>query len=152
MVRGSLAASTRGDLWACASELEEMALGGGAVAGGERVSSVFDLGDTFFSAPGQALRHLLALLGQGEEEGRIFSYLSNHARTLLAVKSYLAAGRPIPASARIHPYVIKKASAQVRSIETRDLIKNLSRLLREDLEIKTGVSRARDSLFRLLLR
>lgn len=147
----ALAVSTRGDLWRVHNELEKMALGGGVAAGSGRESVIFDLGDTFFSAPRQALRHLFSLLAHGEEEGRIFSYLSNHARTLLMVKSHLAGGRPIPAGAKIHPYVIKKASAQVRMLQLRDLVQNLSHFLQEDLRIKTGVARANDSLLRLLL-
>lgn len=145
-------AAKGGDLWVIGSELDKLIVSrGGALARPAAEPVIFDLGDTFFSAPGRALGHLLALLGHGEEEGRIFSYLSNHVRTLLMVKSHIDSGRPVPAGAKIHPYVVKKASRQVGMLSLADLVGKLSSFLREDVRIKTGATRAKDSLFRLLL-
>ena len=146
-------AAKGGDLWSLHNELEKLAVSGKGMAHGGpiRESVIFDLGDTFFSSPREALRHLLQLLARGHEDNRIFAYLVNHAHTLLVVKSHLESRRPVAYSAKIHPYVIKKASAQARALSLRDLVRNLSRFLEEDLRIKTGITRARDSLMRLAL-
>jgi DNA polymerase III delta subunit len=148
----SALAVKNGDLWSLRNEMEKLAVNPGARSPGASIgeSVIFDLGDTFFSSPVQALRHLLELLARGEEEGRIFSYLASHARTLLIVKSYLTARGSITAGLKIHPYVIKKASLVVRTLSLRDLIGNLKRFLEEDRRIKTGITRPVDSLMRLV--
>lgn len=150
----SLMLASRGaDLWAITSELDKLAVGGqGGAIGieGAAESSIFDLGDTFFATPRRALRHLVGVLTYGEEDNRVFAYLANHCRTLLTLKSYLETRRPVPASAKIHPYVIKKASQAVRVLSLNDLRRGLGRFFAEDVKIKTGVAKPAESLFRLL--
>ena len=113
--------------------------------------SVFRLGDTFFSDRREALRSLLRLLGQGHEDFNLFAYLSNHARTLLTVRHYLDNKKPVSPRHGIHPFVVKKASAVVRSIPSPKLQEALHRFLEEDHKIKVGVAKPKDSLFSLLL-
>ena len=150
----AFASAGRGDLWAIGNELEKTAVSRGNTgpAGARRGSVIFDLGDTFFSAPREALGHLFALSAQGEDEMGIFAYLAKHARILLAVKSCLDAGLPAAGPPGTHPVVIKKATAAVRGLSLEALLRNLADFLKEDVRIKTGVSRAKDSLLRMLAR
>lgn len=150
----ALARASSGDLWAIHNELEKrvLAQGSGAAVGRAAEARIFDLGDAFFSAPPQALRHLAALLHGREEPYGIFAYLANHIRTLLLVKSHAESGRLIPASFKIHPYVIKKASAAVRGLGIEDLRQRLFSFFEEDLRVKTGINRPEDSLVRLVIR
>lgn len=113
-------------------------------------SSVFRLGDTFFSSRREGLRSLLELLDQGHDDFNLFSYLANHARKLMVIKSFADTGRAIPASYGIHPYVAKKASQLVRSMPEENLRRGLSRFFEEDLKIKIGQSRPKESLIQML--
>jgi len=145
-------ASSGSNLWALSNELEKRALSNEALTGSRLpVTTVFDLGDTFFSSPRSGLLHMACLLHQGQDEFNLFSYLANHARTLLKVKAYAAADQPIPASTGLHPYVIKKASELVRALSLEDLRRRLQGFFAEDLKIKTGAAKPAESLLRLLL-
>lgn len=146
-------AAKGGDLWAIANELDKLAVsdrgeksGGAALAA--RTPKVFDLGDTFFSAPRQGLRHLLSLLSHGHEDMHLFSYLTNHARTLLAVKISQETHQPLKLG--IHPFVVKKASQIVRTLSRDQLHSFFCRFFEEDWRIKVGLSRPQDSLIRML--
>lgn len=112
--------------------------------------AIFKLGDVFFTSQKEARRRLLELLASGHDEWHVFSYLANQARTLLLVKSYMEAREPVPAHHKIHPFVIKKASAAVRGFSTEKLRQMLQGFLEEDLRIKTGLSTPKDSLLRLI--
>ncbi len=112
---------------------------------------IFRLGDNFFSSSREGLRSLLQLLNQGHDEMNIFSYLANHARSLLTIKAYAERNQPLPSSAGIHPYVAQKAAAIVRPHTTFSLTTIFKRFFQEDAKIKTGLSKPRESLFRLLL-
>ncbi|MEK7542028.1 MAG: hypothetical protein AAB533_04220 [Patescibacteria group bacterium] len=149
--RTALAMSCGGDLWTGSQEIEKAALGraAGAAAPAAR-HSVFDLGDSFFLAPVPARRILLSLIRAGEDEMGLFTYLASHARKLLVIKSYSERGVSPPASAKIHPFVVKKASRQVAMLSLENLTRALSRFLEEDRRIKTGMSTARESLLRML--
>lgn len=138
------------NLWAVVNEIEKIAVGGSARAPVRAAPSVFDLGDAFFSSPRDARRILLPLLAAGEDEMRVFSYLVGHARTLLMVKASMERGSSLPAAAKIHPFVAKKASRQVGMLSVTDLVRILRRFLDEDRKIKTGASSGRESLLRLL--
>lgn len=144
-------ASFGSDLWALANELDKLRVGGATSGKRQATSSVFHLGDTFFLSTRDALRHLFSLFSQGEDEFGIFSYLANHARTLLAVRSYADEGKPVAALHRIHPFVIKKASAMVRMLPVSHFHLSLRNFFEEDWKIKTGVSGLKESLLRLLL-
>ncbi len=141
------------DLWALAGEIEKIAVAGGAVRAPEgvrRASSVFDLGDTFFSSRRAALGHLVSLLDQGEDEMPIFSYLAGYCRTLLILKISAEQGEQVPAALGIHPFVVKKAARLAAGLERDALIKIFRRFFSEDVAIKTGSSKPQESLLSIL--
>lgn len=112
--------------------------------------NIFRLGDTFFSSQREALRDLLHLLHRGHDDFNLFSYLANHARTLLIVKDYTDKGKPVLSSLGLHPYVIKKAAMLVRLLPIHHLHNALVRFFEEDYRIKTGALKPKDSLLRSL--
>ncbi|QQG44901.1 MAG: hypothetical protein HYW89_02710 [Candidatus Sungiibacteriota bacterium] len=142
------------DLWAISSELDKIAVANpqSATTNPQTIDerSIFQLGDTFFVSRREALFNLLGLLAQGENELGIFSYLVNHARTLLTVKTYTSENRVVPASLGIHPFVVKKAAAVSRGLPVEHLRSTMGRFLEEDFKIKTGLTKPAESLFRLL--
>ena len=83
---------------------------------------------------------------------RVFAYLAGTARTALAVKFASDAGRPLPPSYKIHPFVLKKTAAAVRDIPTAVLARRLARFFAEDVKIKTGLIRPADALLRMIIR
>lgn len=111
---------------------------------------IFRLGDTFFTSPRAALKVLLRLLRKGEDDLRIFSYLANHARTLVTVKAHVDEKRPMPSNLGIHPFVVKKAHGILRVLPKETLYAALHRFFEEEHKIKTGATKARDSLTRML--
>lgn len=141
-----------GNLWAAANELEKRALHAPpwGRSQGAGVRTVFELGDTFFSAPRAALRILLELLDQGENEIGLFSFLANHARLLLLVKSAPAGGIRPPKAGKLHPYRLRKAAATARTLSEEQLRGFLERFFEEEHRIKIGASKPKDSLLRML--
>lgn len=144
------------DLWAVSNELDKIAAGSSAEfknlpQAGSRSVNIFTLGDTFFTSKKEALRILLGLMHDGHDEFNIFSYLANHARTLLTVKAYSEMREPVLVSHGIHPFVIKKAAAVVRGLSMMELRRVFQRFFEEDLKIKIGLSTPRDSLFGMLV-
>ncbi len=137
-------------LRAFCQKVQEFSAVGGSASGGKE-ASVFALGDTFFVAKREALRNLLKLISQGHDDFNLFSYLANHARKLLVIKSYDEQGKAVPASSGIHPYVAKKAVSMVRSFSREQLHYFFRRFFEEDHRIKTGISRPQDSLLAMLL-
>lgn len=142
------------DLWAVTRELDKL-----MVAGNEAMlekenafdeKKIFDLADTFFSQRKIALQVLLQLLHQGEDEFGIFTYLANHARKLLIIKSYLENRQPVPSSLGIHPYIVQKSSSILREIPMKKLEKILVRFFEEDGKIKIGLSSPQESLLNIL--
>lgn len=112
--------------------------------------SVFEIGDVFFTSKQIALKKLLFLLSQGFDEFNIFSYLANHARNLLIVKSYLDARRPVSPDHKIHPFVIKKATALARGISQERLKLYMRRFFEADIMIKTGIMKPGDAIINIL--
>lgn len=112
--------------------------------------AIFRLGDTFFTSPREGLRTLLGMLHEGHDDFNIFSYLANHARTLVTVKHYSGSGKNVSASHGLHPYVVKKALSVVREIRAEKLHGILRQFFEGDLKAKTGIVKPRDSLLRLL--
>ena len=144
------------DLWAVANEMEKIAVALAparvpTAVGTRAPSSVFDLGDAFFSSRGAALRHLLNLLEQGEDELPLFSYLANHARTMLILKISAEERKPPPPTLAIHPYVIKKTARLVAGLDRDTLLGASRRFFEEDVAIKTGGTTPRDALVRMIL-
>lgn len=157
-----LAATAGDDLWALHNEIEKMAVASTRPVPRDpyletrdtrygKDVTVFQLGDTFFSNARTALGYLLSLLAQGEDEMRVFAYLTGHARTLLLAKSYLDERRPVSPAHKIHPFVVKKASRQVGTLSQSQLVRRLSVFLDEDAKIKTGLVRPEESLVRMII-
>lgn len=146
-------ASLGGDLWQTVNELDKMVLVQGAGLNGQvaREQNIFHLGDTFFVSPKTALGALLSLLYQGHDDFNLFSYLGNHGRTLLTVKTYLDKKMSVPAHHRLHPYVIKKASALARGLSQEKLRALPGKFFEEDFKVKVGLSQPKESLLRILL-
>ena len=143
-----------GDLWAISNELDKIGLleDGGTTTPLFSERTVFQLSDTFFTHPKDALRHLLALLHHGHDEFQLFSYLASHNRKLLLIKHHLDQKRAIPKDLGIHPYVVQKTSPILRQVPSGHLEEFLQRFFSEDVKIKTGLARPVESLFRLLIR
>ncbi len=143
-----------GDLWRVANELAKREASGiaGADTRIQSPSTIFSLGDAFFSAPRQAMFHLLSILRAGEDGIGIFSYLSNHARTLFTVKAFAEKGAVIPQAFGIHPFVAKKASAIVRAMPLSYFPRLMRRFWEEDAKVKTGESNPEDSLIHILIK
>ncbi len=153
-------ASFGSNLWAITNELEKCTLAGSVdeTDGSARrrhrernnQSNLFGLGDTFFAAPREAMRHLVELFETGHDESTVFNYMANHARTLLIVKSYLVGNERVSDRHGIHPFVIKKASLAVGALSFERLTAILREFFEEDWRIKTGLSRPYESLLRIL--
>lgn|SRR3989338_2524233 len=139
-----------GDLWKIANEIEKLSLGNRVSQKSVLRGSIFDLGDALLLHPKQSLPALLSLLRGGYDEFELFSYASSHMRKLFLTKWFSEKREPIPASAGIHPFVAKKASAQVRTIPIKELSKKFLEYFEEDRKIKTGISGPRESLFSVL--
>ena len=144
------------DLWVIANEIEKLAVsrtsevGGRGLEVGARQSTIFALGDAFFSDRRAALGHLFSLLENGADDRELFSYLVNHLRTLLIVQAYALRGEPVPQSLGIHPYVVKKTLTLAREIGQERLEKMFSAFFEEDVRVKTGGDRPQESLIRIL--
>lgn len=145
------------DLWSLSGELDKIAI---SYDGNEskdtkfkslKNPTIFDLGDTFFTSRREALRLLLTLLNQGQDDFNIFSYLANHCRTLLIVKVYTKLQQSVPAHHGLHPFVIKKAAQTVRGLSLENLQRVLKYFFEEDLKIKIGLSKPKEALLRILL-
>ena len=144
-------ASFGGDVWKITNELEKLLLTGKSSAGAqEKELTIFNLGDSFFISKKDALHTFHRLIDSGQDEFGIFSYLANHLRTLYTIKFYSERNRPIPSSQKIHPFVVKKASALVRSLSLKRLARLMTNFFEEDVKIKIGLSRPKDSLVRIL--
>jgi len=140
------------NLWSLSNELDKLALSSLPAASRKLPAnvSIFSIGDTFFSSRQHAIRSALQLLHQGHDDHSMFSYLANHARTLLTVKSFSEKRQPVPHSFGIHPYVVKKASSLVRPLSVGSLRACLHCFFEEDHKIKTGLAKPKDSLFTIL--
>ena len=142
-----------GDLWAVAGEIEKIAVRAGLDAGrasARAMSTVFNLGDSFFSSPRAGLRHLLVLQEQGEDAHRIFSYLANYLRTVLAVKAAVEERRPVPPALEIKDFVAKKAGRLSAGMDRGVLAQKFRRFFEEDDAIKTGGTGAEEAILRIL--
>lgn len=141
------------DLWALANELDKISAGGEAFIQNNlsRKKTVFDLADTFFISRQQGLHNLFQLWHQGEDESAVFGYLANHSRKLITIKNYAEKKQLPPAKYGIHPFIVKKSSPVLRQIPVGKLESYPRKFFEEDLKVKTGSSRHRDSLIQLTL-
>jgi DNA polymerase III delta subunit len=150
-----LAAIGGDDLWAVHNAMEKMAVEPPETRTDNRRTAadatVFQLGDVLFGHPKTALGLLSALLAQGEDEMRIFSYLVGAGRTALVVRSALDAERPVSPAHRIHPFVLKKTATAVRGLTMRETVRRLALFWDADVKIKTGLSGPVDALYRIIV-
>lgn len=139
------------DLWRISNELEKLAASE-TLARAERKhsSTIFSLGDTFFTSRGRALSHLGNLSQDGEDGIALFSYLANHLRTLFVIRRFHDEKKAVPAAFGIHPYVQKKAGAIAQGIPMTRFKFLFRRFFEEDRKIKTGESTPEDSLVRIM--
>ena len=140
------------DLWMVSNELDKCALALRDIhVYNKENHTVFNLGDVFFSSKQKALLVLSKLVSRGEDDFQIFSYLLNYNRTLIAVRSYLENGKSVPQTAGIHPFVVKKASLLVRTLNLEHLCRAFAGFLEEDFKIKIGISKPKESLVFMLI-
>lgn len=111
---------------------------------------IFKLGDTFFTSRPLALRTLLDLFHGGHDGFQVFSYLANHARTILLVREALDR-KALPAIPGIHPFVLKKATALARTLDGARMRKQFLGFFHADRNIKTGQSKPEEALVNLML-
>ncbi|MBI4137747.1 MAG: hypothetical protein HY472_00675 [Candidatus Sungbacteria bacterium] len=141
------------DSWGIVNELEKRALGSTHSSSAPRApATVFQLGDAFFSSPGQCLSLAARLIDAGEDPARLFSYLANYVRTVALVRAYADRRLHPPAFFKIHPFVVKKSSAHGRSTSFERLSAFLQKFFDEEHKIKTGVASPREALERILAR
>lgn len=152
--REELAALVSGgsDLWKTANELEKIAVGkSGKISVDGHSLNIFQLGDSFFSAPRRAITVLLGLLDAGQDEFGLFSYLANQTRTLALVQSYLGRAQAVPATLGIHPFVIKKTTALARHLPWNFAAQRLKTFFEEDWKNKTGILKPKESLLLMIV-
>lgn len=142
------------DSWSAVQEIEKMAVGGRASGNGmfTKIPTSFDLGDVFFTDKKRALGilHQMFIHINSEEEFKLFSYLSNLSRTLMAIKQCTEQKKQVPPWLGIHPFVVKKTAVLVRALTPAQCADFVSRFFEEDFRIKIGLSQPRDSLVRML--
>ncbi|MDP3710816.1 MAG: hypothetical protein Q8R29_03810 [bacterium] len=141
------------DLWAVSNEMDKMLVEGGSYEKPDEFkgTNAFGLGDSFFTSRKQGLNDLLQLSEQGENEFNLFSYLANHCRTVLLVKYYTERKQPVPAGHKIHPFVVKKATASSRNLSFNQLVSKFKNFFEEDFKIKTGQTVPVESITKILL-
>lgn len=141
------------DLWAVSNEMDKMMVEGGSYEKPDELkeTNAFGLGDSFFTSKKQGLGDLLQLSQQGENEFNLFSYIANHCRTVLLVKYYTEKKQPVSAAHKIHPYVVKKATAISRNLSFNQMASKFKNFFEEDFKIKTGSKTPRESLIHLTL-
>ena len=139
------------DLWRISNELGKLSASG-TLARAERKhsSTIFSLGDTFFTSRSRALGHLANLFEDGEDGVALFSYLANHLRTLFIVRHFTDEKKSVPAVFGIHPYVQKKAGAIAQGMPISRFKMLFRRFFEEDRKIKTGERTPEDSLIRIM--
>jgi len=141
------------DLWALENELDKFVVADDMAVKGEEYSSknVFDLGDSFFISKKTGLRVLSELLEKGEDDFNLFAYLVNHNRRLLMAKDCVSKGVALSPAYGLHPFVVKKTCSLAKSISLNHLLSGYNRFLEEDVKIKTGLTRPKNSLMEMLL-
>lgn len=149
----SLLASCGDDLWRLKNELDKIEVGGFTAVNPKREEVIFNLSDNFLKNKKEALLSLINLLKSGEDEFRLFSFIAGHFRNLLKVGSATKLHKSlniVTANLRLHPFVVKKAVAEVLGRDENFFRKMFYRIFREDLAIKTGESTPQTSLIKLL--
>lgn len=158
--RRSLSISTRevlellssdSDLWRISNELDKKEVSKNhEVAPAIPEVSIFTVGENFFQNPRLGAISLLEFFSQGQDDMGLFSYLTNQARTMVAMKAVDEDKKNLPTSLGIHPFVARKAAMLVRGTSRDLLVGKLKNFLHEDWKIKIGLTKPRESLFRII--
>jgi len=121
---------------------------------GARGPGIFRFLDELSERRPRALASLQALLGDGEDPGRIFFMIVAQVRALLAVKSLAGEGRnpkEIAAETGQYPWLVKKRLQQVKNFSEEELIELLYLLQEEDAKIKRGEEEPEAALYKIAL-
>ncbi|EKD49148.1 MAG: hypothetical protein ACD_63C00254G0005 [uncultured bacterium] len=97
----------------------------------------------------ESLRLLHENFEQGQNEQYLLAMISYQFRNLIQVKDLLARGNGQPEIKRkmkMHPFVVRKTSAQAAKFDLADLKNAYDKLLRTDFEMKTGRVEQRTAL------
>lgn len=143
------------DQWRLSSELDKLILTANpvtaaqvetAITVGNAETQIFSLLDALAGGKSQeALGQLQNLLQAGEDELYILSMLAYQFRTLLLIKSGLAA------DAGINPYVIRRQTANAKRFSLLQLQEMLTKILATDFSIKQGKIDPRTGVTMLIL-
>lgn len=147
--------SLGGDSWRIVNEMEKMALARSDCGKKEQAqdrADIFQLGDVFFTAKRDAARIFHNLIARGSDDFGIFSYLANHARTLLLIKTCAKMRAPVPPHFGIHPYVIKKSSLLARGLSQEQVSESLKKFYEADVCIKKGITTPKEAILSMLAR
>lgn len=133
-----LAARFGPDLWALAQELEKVSSGWQERTALREEEKVWSFTDEFFRQRRASVRYLERLLEAGYEPIYILGALAGALRTLTLVADGLERGNLRAATAKLHPYVVKKNAELARRLRRSDISDYFFALLSADLEQKTG--------------
>lgn len=118
-------------------------------------ANIFDLTDALGNRRGrdaiQVLRDMLVL---GEPALKITATLVKHIQNLILVKDYRSQGwndTQIKEKTKLHPYVIKKSTAQANRFTMQQLITALDLLLAAEVELKSTGRGAQEVLEQFIL-
>jgi DNA polymerase III subunit delta len=120
----------------------------------ENDPNIFDFIDSIGARnAGAASKHLDQLLTSGKNENYILSMIVYQFRNLLIIEDLIIRGvekKRLAKEADIHPFVVTKAIKVLDNFDLRELKKVYAKLLRTDLDIKTGAVEPKLALEKLL--
>jgi DNA polymerase III delta subunit len=154
---------TKGDLWRLDQELEKLlAAGNGAITidlvqalvAGDVRSDIFAVTDALGQRQRARALHLVSQeLQSGSHPLVVVAALERHIQTLFRVREILDRGAsPKPEALDLHPFVVKKAMAQARSL-SRDVLHQWHHAVLEiEKDLKTSPLDAETLIDRCLMR
>lgn len=120
----------------------------------ENDPNIFDFIDSLGARDAKAAsKHLNQLLESGKNENYILTMIVYQFRNLLLIEDLVVRGverKNISKEAEIHPFVVTKAFGVLKNFDLPELKRIYSRLLRADLDIKSGAVDSRLALEKLL--
>ena len=143
------------DLYRISQKKEEIEEGDiDSMVESENDPNIFDFIDSLGARNAKAAsKHLNQLLSSGKNENYILTMIVYQFRNLLIIEDLIVRGvdkRQLAKEAEIHPFVVTKAIRVLDNFDLRELKNVYSKLLRTDLDIKTGAVEPRLALEKLL--
>lgn len=143
------------DLYRISQKKEEIEEGDiDSMVESENDPNIFDFIDSLGARNAKAAsKHLNQLLSSGKNENYILTMIVYQFRNLLIIEDLIVRGvdkRQLAKEAEIHPFVVTKAIRVLDNFDLRELKNVYSKLLRTDLDIKTGAVDPRLALEKLL--